>query len=265
MRAPRVFGRQAVERRVRHRMECREVRAAQVDLAHEPVGRGHDLAVAFAGRADDELSNHAALLQSACAALAVHLVRPIERRQDFVEQVFLRREPLQAHRIGRFQVDGDAVGILHQLFDAGAVGAGHELDVQIAGELMLLAQQLANGDQAIHGPGAAAVDARREKQAIHQSPGVHLHKSLCHFFRCKLDARQVAPAPPGAVEAVASAVRGQQRLEHRHALAVAADDGADGTLQRTRLLCNAAGRHKAGAGALGRRIDLEASVVAEQF
>ena len=73
--------------------------------------------------------------------------------------MLVRREPAQVRGGGRLQVDRHAVGQLHGAHELIALGAGHDLQVQVATVTELAAQHLRGVEQPVLGACAAPEDA----------------------------------------------------------------------------------------------------------
>jgi hypothetical protein len=169
------------------------------------------LQVGVAHRADDELRHDA----GAQPLLAPQLADPLQAREELAPEILLGRQRGQPLGGGALQVDRDAVGELHRPPHLVVLGAGHDLEVDVAAIAVAFAQNLGGVDDLVLRRHAALDDPRREEQPLHQSGALDGIIGFRHLVGRVSDAcRLAAPGAEGAVEAIALARRRHHRLEH---------------------------------------------------
>jgi len=134
--------------------------------------------------------------------------------------VLLRRERGKALGRGQLHVDaqpvGMAAGALHQF----GRGIGNGLEVDVATEIMLLAQHARHFHHLLHGVVGALDDAAGEEQPLNAVAPVKIEREVHHLLHREAGARHIAADPVHAVQAVVLAEIGQQDLEQRDAAPV---------------------------------------------
>lgn len=134
--------------------------------------------------------------------------------------VFFRRELLQARLLGHLDIDGETVGIFAGLRDQRVVGLRNGLEMDVAAEVMLLAQFSRDADHLLHGVVGAANDAGGKKQSLDVIAPVEVERQLDHLVDGEAGARHVRGGAVDAIEAVVVAGVGEQHLEQRDAASV---------------------------------------------
>lgn len=127
--------------------------------------------------------------------------------------LLFRGQALEAGVGGQFDVDAEAVGQAPGFLDQQRVGVGDGLQVNVATEVVFLAQQARHTDQLFHGVVGRADDARAEKQAADAVAPVEIQGQAHHFLGAEARTRDVAGAAVDAVLAVIQAEVCQQHLE----------------------------------------------------
>ena len=214
--AQRVFRAHALQRGAGMGREGFEVGPGESEATHQPAGERQQVEVAFAGRPDDELRcgrRPAAAPGRLGGQGLADLLRPAQAGQQLVLEVLARRQAPQVAGRGRLQVDRDAVGELHGAGDLVALGAGHDLEVQVAAKTEAVAQDLGCVDQPVLGACTAADDARGKEQPVGDAALVQPEEQARQLLGLERDALRVAPGAEAAVQAVALAGRRQHRLE----------------------------------------------------
>ncbi len=179
------------------------------------------------------------------------------RQLDRVNAFFGREA---GHAVVGWQLDvhRQAVGPTASLLDQERIGVGNGLEVDVAAELVHLAQLARDRHQLLHRVVGRLDDARAEEQAVDVVAQVKILGQLDHLVDREARPRHVRGAPVDAVLAVVDAEIGEQDLEQRDAAAVrriaVADAHAGGGAQAVLAFRAALGRTAAGAGCvvLGR-------------
>ena len=152
----------------------------------------------------------------------------------------------------RLQVDRHAVGQLDGRLDVRVLGAGQQLEVDVAAETVLLPHQLGRRQHLVHRP-VRAHHAGAEEQALHQAGAIHQVEAARQLVRRQVRAADIAARAERAVVAVVLARAGLENLEDRLALAVRGmemrDAGKHARIGRRRV-----GFRRKEAAALGDRI-----------
>ena len=126
----------------------------------------------------------------------------------------------QALGVGRFQVDGDAVGKLHAALNLGALGAGHDLQMDVALEAVFFAQDGSGIQELVLRAQPAAQDAGAEEDALGHPSLVESHIGAGELIRREGRPAEIPAAAERAVVAVALARRGEQGFEQGDLLAI---------------------------------------------
>lgn len=135
-------------------------------------------------------------------------------------EVFLGGEGFEAFLGGEFDVDADAVGVKAGLVDEFLRGFGDGLEVDVAAEVMVLAQGAGDLVDLLHGVVGIADDAGAEEEAFDVVAFVEVEGELDDFLWGEAGARGVAGAPVDAVVAVVDAGVGEENLEQGDAAAI---------------------------------------------
>ncbi|MNN09096.1 hypothetical protein D3C81_1219700 [compost metagenome] len=169
-------------------------------------------------------------------------------------RVFLRCQALEAGISRQLDVDAQAVGQAPGFLDQQRVGIRYGLEVDVAAEVVLVAQQPCHTDQLFHGVVGRADDARTEKQAADAVAPVEVEGQAHDFLWGKARPWHVAGAAVDAVLAIVKAEVGQQHLEQRHTAPVGgvavADPHAVGGAQAVAAPRAALGGAAAGTGSI---------------
>lgn len=119
----------------------------------------HDHLGALPGREGGFL---ATLLRFAFGNLVADFVHRLPGAGD----VFFRSEILETLLLGEFDVDADAVGVFSGLSDEFVRGFRDGLEMDIASEVMDLAERPGDSHHLLHGEVGAAHDSRTEEEAF---------------------------------------------------------------------------------------------------
>ncbi|MNM25465.1 hypothetical protein D3C81_359120 [compost metagenome] len=171
---------------------------------------------------------------------------------------FFRRQLLHAVLCRQFDVDAEPVGIAARLGDQRGIGVRDGFQMDVAAELMRLAQFARHLHQLFHRVVGRLDDAGTEEQAVDVIAQVKVGRQFHHFGHRKARARHVRRAAVDAVLAIVQAVIRQQDLEQRDAASVrriaVANAHARGGAKALLADGIAPGRAAAGAGSvvLGR-------------
>lgn len=204
------------ERRIADGVEGGEVGAFQADVLHQPLGRAEEFEVAFIGAARHELSHGgrvSAVPKFVSGDRTANLFDPAQGTQQFFDEGFVRREFGETFGVGRFEVDRDAVGQLHGAIDLVLLGAWHDLEMDVAFEVMPVAQDVGGVEQFILCADSARRDAGTEEDALGESALIHFAEEVREFIRFERGAAKIAPGAERTVVAVAFAGGGEQGLE----------------------------------------------------
>lgn len=173
-----------------------------------------------------------------CAGLAFFGMALVDFAPDMAhglfgaEEVFFGGECVEALLGGEFDVDADAVGVLTGEGDEGLGGFGNGFEMDVASEMVLLAQFACDIDDEFHGVVGAADDAAAEEEAFDVVALVEVEGELDDFVGGEAGAGDVAGAAVDAVVAVVEAGIGHEDLEEGDAATVGgvgmADAGAAG-------------------------------------
>ena len=155
--------------------EGRVIHPLQVPVGVHLVDAPVDLPVRLVGRADDKLGG---LAHGAAGGGRGEFVDPGHGVEDVLLQILVRADAAHHVRLRRLDVDrkpaAQPVGPLHQF----AAGAGHDFQVDVAAEPVLLADDLDGLHHALGGLGAVAGDAGAEEQTVHGQALVQLRKGV---------------------------------------------------------------------------------------
>ena len=134
--------------------------------------------------------------------------------------VLFRREFREAVFRGHLDIDGEAVGIFAGFRDQRLVGLGNCLEMDVAAEMMLLAQLARHADHLLHRVVGAADDAGGEEQALDVIAAVEVERELDDLIDGEARPRHVAGGAVDAIEAIVIAGIGEQHLQQRDAASV---------------------------------------------
>ena len=133
---------------------------------------------------------------------------------------FFRRQFLHAVLRRQFDIHAEPVGVAARLRDQGRVGVGDGFQMDIAAELVYLAQLARHLHQLLHRVVGRPDDAGTEEQTVDVITQVKVARQLDHFGHGKPRTRHVRAAPVDAVLAIVQAVIGQQDFQQRDAAPV---------------------------------------------
>ena len=135
-------------------------------------------------------------------------------------RVLLGRELLQAGLGGHLDVDAEPVGIPAGPAQQLVAGIRDGLEVDVAAEVMHLAQRLRHPHHLFHRVVGALDDPAAEEQALDGVAAVEVQRQPHDLLDAEARPRHVARRPVDAVQAVVLAMVGQQDLEQRDAAAI---------------------------------------------
>ncbi|MCX6028947.1 MAG: hypothetical protein NT169_06560 [Chloroflexi bacterium] len=139
------------------------------------------------------------------------------QRPDQLLHLFLGCERGQGGGRGRFQVDRNAIRQLDGASDVGRLGAGEQLEMDVAAEIVLAPDQLDGRQHLIH-RSVGADHAGAEEDALHDPGALHQIERTSQLVGREFLSADVAPRAKGAVVTVVLTRAGLEHLEHRHAL-----------------------------------------------
>ena len=122
-----------------------------------------------------------------------------------VREVLFRREAVEALLRGQLDVDADAVGVAPGLVDEGLRGLGDSLQMDVAAEVMHLAELSRDLDDLLHRVIRAAHNATAEEEALDVVALVEVECELHDLLGGKARALHIAGAAVDAVMAVVEA------------------------------------------------------------
>jgi len=203
-------GRVPGEGRTRRRPEGGKVGPAQADLLIEMAGGVEDFGVALIRCADDKLRGQPAAGGNA----------PITQRPDvaqpghhLVVKLFLVGDPQQSLRAGGFQVEADPVGQGHRRLNQVEGGARHDLQMNVAPELVAEAKNLGRFDDPLLRACGVHSNAGGEKNAVHPVGVPQIHECAGHLLRREAHQGIIGRGAHRAIGAVVQTGVGQQHLE----------------------------------------------------
>ncbi len=112
------------------------------------------------------------------------------------------------------------VGIFAGLRNQGIIGFRNRLQMDVAAEMMLLAQLARHAHHLLHGVVGAADDAGREKQSLDVIAAIEVECQLHDFIDGEARSRHIAGRAVDAIKAVVIAGIGQQHLQQRNAASI---------------------------------------------
>ena len=121
---------------------------------------------------------------------------------------------------GQLDVDAQPIGIPAGLLEQLGARLGNRLQVDVAAEVVLLAQHPRHLHHLLHRVVGALDDPRAEKQPLDAVAAVEVERELHDFVDAEARPRHVAADAVDAVQAVVDAVVGQQDLQQRDAAPV---------------------------------------------
>ena len=148
------------------------------------------------------------MISAALAQRPHQRIHPLQRRERGQRRGGRR---LQVHRHTIRQLDGP--------LDVRILGAGQQLEVDVAAETVLLPHQFDRGQHLVHRP-VRADHAGAEEKALHQAGAIHQVEAARQLIGRQVRAADVAAGPERTVVAVVLARAGLQDLEGGFALAV---------------------------------------------
>ena len=134
--------------------------------------------------------------------------------------VFFGREFGEAGFLGYFDVDAEPVGIFAGLGDQRVIGFRNGLQMDVAAEVMLLAQFSRDGNHLFHGVIGAADDAGREKQALDVVASIEVDRQFHYLIRREARPRHIAGSAVDAIKTIVIAGIGEQDFQQRDAASV---------------------------------------------
>ena len=229
--------------------ERRVVHAAQAVGAVQPGAGREDGAIVGGVRADDHLgalprgrercgrtaagryAGHRDGLGGRClfrlrACLVDLRPQPRHRAADGLG-VLLGGERGQALHRRQLDVDAQPVGVAAGALQQLGRRVRNGLEMDVAAEVVRLAQHTRDLDDLLHGVVGAADDPRAQKQSLDAVAAVEVERERHHLVDREAGARHVAADAVDAVEAVVAAIVGEQHLEQRDAAAVGRKAVAD--------------------------------------
>lgn len=249
-------------RGIGNRREGRIIDPAQAVGVVEAAGLADDIGIGRGIGSDDHLgrlpgggeARRVAEALLLVPGLADGLLHPAHRALD-AACILVGRETSEAGIGWQLDIDRHPVGIEPGLVDQFGRGVGNGLEVDIAAEIVLVAQSPSDLDELLHRVVGALDDARGEEQPLDVVAPVEAQREVDHFGRSEARAAHVRALAVNAIMAVEDAVIGQQHLQERDAAAVGRVGMADAhTLGRADALCAAFGIALGGAGRGAGRI-----------
>ena len=206
----------------------------QPELRVEPARPAHDIGIARPVGTDDHLRGLAG--RGEPRRMAEPPAR-IPGRRDVgagavhrafdLPRVLVGGEPRKA-AIGRqFDIDRDAISEQARPVHELGIGLGNGLEVDVAPELVLLAQDARAFDHLLHRVVGAFHDAGRKEQPLDIVAAIEADRQVGHFLRGEARPARVAALAIDAVMTIENAVIGQQDLEQGDTPAVGGIGMAD--------------------------------------
>jgi hypothetical protein len=206
--------------------------ARHVQLRH----LADDCPIGVRRRTDDELHGHPGRAPRPelvpRPTISLFLSSAVDERPCTLERLDRRREalvrcdPAEALAAGRLEVYRDAAREGRDPLDLRVLGAGYDLDVDVAAKAVSLAQQFQHAYQVVHHLDRATRDSRRDEQPLAPTPLPRCEKDADELLRLEKRPRHLAIAAHRAVVAVEAARVGHEDPQQRSvspAIAACAD------------------------------------------
>jgi hypothetical protein len=116
--------------------------------------------------------------------------------------IFFRCELLQARFLRHLDVDRETVGIFSGFNDQRIIGFRNGLQMNVAAEVMFIAQFARDAHHLLHRIVGAADDAGGEKQSFDEVTPVEVKRQLDHFIDSETGTRYIAGSAVDAIEAI---------------------------------------------------------------
>lgn len=208
------------------RAEGRVVDALQPVGTVEFIGPGKEIRVRGCIGADDDLG----ALSGGVAQLFVAVAFPVRGILEFVadaahglfgaSEILFRGEDVEALLFGQFEVDADAVGVTRGFLDERGRGFGDRLEMDVAPEIVNLAERFRDGDDALHRVVRVARDAGTEEEPLDVVPLVEIEGEIDGFLHGEGGAAHVAGSTVDTVVAIVDAAVGEQDFQQGDASSV---------------------------------------------
>ena len=210
------------------------VYAAQSEAIVQPRRLADDVAVGRGVGTDDHLGRLAGRGELRRRAVSLPRVARVHDRRLGVghraldpANVLLGRQPLEPPDGRQLDIDRHAIGVEPGLVDQLGIGVGDRLQVDVAAEVVVLAQAPRDLDQLLHRIVRRLDDARGEEQALDIVAAIKAEGERHHFLRGEAGASDVRALAVDAIMTVEHAAVGQQDLEQADAAPVGGVGVAD--------------------------------------
>ncbi len=160
------------------------------------------------------------------------ILYPVKGPNQLLGELLAGSQQTQAVSIGSLQIDRHPVGELHRSQHLVALGAWHDLQVNVPAVTQLAAQDLCSVDELVLGADPTTDDAGAEEDALGDTAIENIHVGAGKFIGLEGEAAHIPPGTEGAVVAVTLAGRCEQGLEQRDTLAVGENCGTEVKLIR---------------------------------
>ena len=200
--------------------------APHLEISVKIIGAGEEIGVRGSVRAYYDLRTLAGGVAEFAVAVFAALVRLIKLGADAPHRVagavdvFLGGEEIEGFLGRQLEVDADAVGVTRGDLDELRRGFRDGFQMDVAAEIVGLAQGAGDGYDHFHGVVGVADDAGAEEQPLDVVPFVEIEREFHHLLRRERGAADVAGAAVDAVVAIVDAEVCQQHFQQRDAATV---------------------------------------------